>query len=963
MVRTHPRGASQRVSPLLSIVIIIAVLYFAKEVLIPIALAILLSFLLTPLVVRLERWRFPHIPAVLIVVILSFMVIGTLTWIVTNQIVNLANRLPEYRENIKRKVEALKQPSTGSLGKATESIKELSEEISSELEKAQKSKPKEQPYPLFSPVPNNTRPEQPIPVRIVPPPLNPLEYLRDLLSPLFAPLGTAAIVIVFTIFMLIQRQDLRDRFIHLIGQGRLNVTTQAIDDASSRVSRYLLMQLVVNTTYGIPIGIGLYFIGIPNAILWGLLAIVLRFIPFVGPWIAASMPLVLSLAISDNWAPAFWTIGLFIIVELISNNVIEPWLYGASTGLSTIAILVAAVFWTWLWGTVGLLLATPLTVCIAVIGRYVPNLEFLNVLLSDEPVLTPEARFYQRLLALDQAEATEVAEEYLKEKPLEALYDEVLVPALIMVEQDRHEGDLDEAREKFIFESTRELIQELNEQFDHQAVIPTKPNDNIEDSVERVLASPGSKICVIPARDEADQITSMMLAQLLRRNGYPVEVLSAALLTGELLEQISKQRPDIICISALPPSTVAHASYLCKRLRNRFPEVKILVGLWHAKGDIEKAKARLRGAQADQVVTTLSEAIEQIRQLNESILLAKQKPSVLPDADPMKSIPAPLSTGEEKTSSTSPSNEKEQPDNPNRPNSSDPIKEENPLNQYNFLPLPAIQQYLLPTGPQEGPTYATYHICQPLSEVGGYIADIKVRENGSVVLFLADVVDQSPSAVLLATMVKTLFFQALPSLTKPQEFFTTINRDLKPMAQPGQFVSAMVALFNPNLKKLELGCAGSPGSVLLRGSSTEFIQLPQEPPLFSEPDHVYQPSTSLNLLPGDRLVFYTEGTVEVMNKGGELLGNKGIIQLIKNASYLKGPDFLKEVLQGILNYSGNQLSDDILIMSLEYRGDEIEQPLSVTETLDLREVQDGVKINPTPGLREKIQINLPGGQS
>lgn len=909
MMRVHPRGASQRVSPLLSIVIIIAVLYFAKEVLIPIALAILLSFLLTPLVVRLERWGLPNIPAVLIVVTLSFIVIGTLTWIVTNQIINLANRLPEYRENIKRKVEALKQPSTGSLGKATESIKELSEEISSELEKSQKSKPKDPASHLFSP-PHTVTPDQPIPVRVVPPPLNPLEYLRDLLSPFLAPLGTAAIVIVFTIFMLIQRQDLRDRFIHLIGQGRLNVTTQAIDDASSRVSRYLLMQLIVNTTYGIPIGIGLYFIGIPNAILWGLLAIVLRFIPFVGPWISASMPFVLSLAISDSWAPAFWTIGLFVIVELVSNNVIEPWLYGASTGLSNIAILVAAVFWTWLWGTVGLLLATPLTVCIAVIGRYVPNLEFLNVILSDEPVLTPEARFYQRLLALDQAEAMEVAEEYLKDKPLEALYDEVLVPALIMVEQDRHEGDLDETQQKFIFESTRELLQELDERPD-QTAVPAKPGDNVP-------TSPGSKICIIPTKDEADQITGLMLAQLLRRSGYEVEVLPVALLTGELIEQVSEHKPDIICISALPPSTVTHAAYLCKRLRSRFPEVKILVGLWKAKGDIERAKARLHAAQADQVVTTLSEAIEQIRQLNESILLSKQKPAILPDADPMKDTSVTPSTGEEKILSPSLSPE----------NGQQITKEENSLNKLDGSSFPTIQQYLLPTDLPESPTYSVYHICQPLSEVGGYMADVKVREDGSVVLFLADVVDQGPSAVLLATMVKTLFFQTWSSLTKPQEFFTNVNRTLRPVVQPGQFVSAVLAVFNPNLKKLEFACAGSPGFVLVRGSSTESIELHNEPPLFGEQDHTYEHATLLDLLPGDRVVFYTYGAVEVMNKEGELLGNKGFIHLVKNTFYFKGPDFLKEILENILSYSNGQLSDDIILMSLEYRGEEMEQALA-----------------------------------
>ena len=273
-------------------------------------------------------------------------------------------------------------------------------------------------------------------------------------------LGTIGIVIVLVVFFLIRREDLRDRFIHLVGKGHVTVTTQMLEDAGARVSRYLSMLFLINVTFGISVGIGLYLIGVPNAILWGILAAALRFIPYIGPWIAAAMPIGLSMAISTGWVAPILTVGLFVVLELFSNNVLEPWLYGKNTGVSAVAVLVAAVFWMWLWGPVGLLLATPLTVCLLVVGKHVPQLSFLDILLGNEPVFEPKKRIYQRLLAGDQEEAAELLEDYLEHKPLAEVYDTVLIPALALAETHWHRGELNEGKHKFIMESLKEMIQD-----------------------------------------------------------------------------------------------------------------------------------------------------------------------------------------------------------------------------------------------------------------------------------------------------------------------------------------------------------------------------------------------------------------------------------------------------------------------------------------------------------------------
>ena len=373
-----------------------------------------------------------------------------------------------------------------------------------------------------------------------------------------------------------------------------------LEDAATRVSRYLSMLFLINATFGIAVGIGLYLIGVPNAILWGILATTLRFIPYIGPWIAASMPIGLSMAVSTGWVAPILTVALFVVLELFSNNVMEPWLYGKNTGMSAVAILVAAVFWTWLWGIAGLLLATPLTVCLLVIGKHVPQLSFLDILLGNEPVFEPTKRVYQRLLAGDQEEATELVEDDLEKRPLVEVYDTLIIPALALAEIDWHHGEIDEGRHKFILQSLREIIHERDEgQPEVQAKAGTE-DDN----------SPRSSILCLPARDEADAIAGMMLAQLLATSGCLVQSVTVAATVTEMVDLVERRKAAVVCISATPPAAVTYARRLCKQLRGRFPEVHLIVGLWNAPSDLSKAKVRIGGGETTHVVATLAEAQE-----------------------------------------------------------------------------------------------------------------------------------------------------------------------------------------------------------------------------------------------------------------------------------------------------------------------------------------------------------------
>ena len=577
-------------------VVAIVTLYFARIVLIPFALALLFTFILTPVVKLLERIHFGRIPSAILVVLLSVGACGVVGWTVAKQFSPVVNQLPDYKDNIRTKLTSLHWKSPHALDNASQTMTEISKDLAT-APTGQRSGDATLTHPtLLRPTPE----AKPIPVEVVKSPALPLESMQNVLELL----ASVLIVLVFTIFMLIRREDLRNRLISLAGDGNLRLVTQTLDDASARVSRYLLLQFVVNTCYGIFIGTCLHFIGLPGALLWGVIVGTLRFLPYIGPPLGGIMPLLLSLAVFDGWTRPLIVLGLFVFTELIVSNLVEPFLYGIHTGISSLAILVAAIFWTAIWGPIGLVLSTPLTVCVLVVGRHVPRLRFLQILLGDEPALTPDSRFYQRLLAMDHEEARQVLENHLEGKTLEELYDSVLIPALSLAEQDRHQNLLEDANQKFICQSTRELIDEFWEPRNEE---PTVGVDRGGLSIA-VAARGGAsrKVVCLPARDEADEIVAIMLAQVLETAGH--QALCIPLGTAaEMLAQVKDERPDVVCISALPPFAIPHARALYAKLRAQDSKLRIVVGLWNFTDDPTKVSRRLGLSEGARAFTTLAE--------------------------------------------------------------------------------------------------------------------------------------------------------------------------------------------------------------------------------------------------------------------------------------------------------------------------------------------------------------------
>jgi len=584
----------------------IAALYFARDILIPLAFAITLTFLLTPVVAFLQRLRTGRVVAVLLTVAASIVVACGVGWVIANQLVDVANQLPLYGQNIRAKIEAFHLPAQGQLGRATASLQEIGRELTG------------QPAPSVAPPAkslHHARPAPPISTGPLPIPMVQLETstwmdVRDWGTPLVAPMARAGMVVIFTIFMLFKSEDLRNRLVRLVGLGQVNLTTQALADASGRVSRYLLMLFLVNAGFGTLFGLGLYCIGVPNAALWGVLAALMRIIPYVGTMFAAMLPIALSLAVFGDWLRPLLVVLLAAGLELTIANFVEPWLYGAHVGISSLALLVTSVFWAVLWGPAGLILATPLTVCLVVLGRYVPQLSFLHILLGDEPVLAPEAQIYQRLLAMDQLEARTVIDQFLKRRPLIELYDSLLIPALSMAEHDRHRGAIHAAREEFLFLSINELIVEFSAYLAPGDVPLDAPAET--EGAER----PQNRILLLPAHDRADELTAAMLAQVLEQKGFTtLSFPGTGPSPNELLALMDARLSDVVCISALPPYAFAPAQNLCKQIRERFPKVKVMVCVWGFTGDTQKAKSRFERTQPDRLSTSLAEAVEHVHEL------------------------------------------------------------------------------------------------------------------------------------------------------------------------------------------------------------------------------------------------------------------------------------------------------------------------------------------------------------
>ena len=576
-----------------------ATLYTARDLLVPLTLAALLTFLLAPLVTRLERWL-GRIGAVLLVVTLFFAVTGAAGWVLTHQLVDLATKLPDYKENIQTKLRSFKVPTGGRFTKFSDMVEELKRDLPGA--KAADTDVNQTPGKPETPVVTKPNTQPAVPVQVIETSrANAFDLVQVIMAPVLGPLGQAALVLLLVIFMLLKREDLRSRLIRLIGQGRISATTRAMDDAGGRVTRYLLMQLVVNVAYGTCVGIGLYFIGVPNAVLWGAFATVLRFIPYVGPWIAAAMPIMLSLAVSPGWVMPLLAVGLFVVLELLSNNILEPWLYGSSTGVAPIALIFAAVCWTWLWGPVGLVLATPMTVCLVVMGRHIPRLSFLSVLLSNEEALTPAQDCYYRLLTVGDQDELELVEAYLKANSLTALYDSVLIPVISAVEIDHRLELLDDEQRALVQQSLGDIVEDLGAR-------PFVPSS----AADKPMVAPSCRVYCLPAHADRDELAGTMLVQLLRQQGFKAQSAPAKLSAGELIGLVEKAATDVVCISVVAPSTVLHARYFCLKLRELCPTQKIMVGLWGATENVTDAARRVRDSGADEVVTTLADAMLQL---------------------------------------------------------------------------------------------------------------------------------------------------------------------------------------------------------------------------------------------------------------------------------------------------------------------------------------------------------------
>lgn len=591
---------------LISFAVVIAALYFGKEILLPVALAILLSFILKPLVTALERLRLGRVPSVILVTVLAFSLFAGVGWIATSQVVELSQRLPVYKQNLIEKIRSVRGKTGGQIEEAKKALDDIGEELTKGEDDAKDSaEPVDEnqswiPWPIRQPKEEKISKESAaskgkedaVAVKVVELPPSPLSQIKNWLGPLVAPLSTTGLVIVLVIFILIKREDLRNRVLSLIGRSRFYATTEAMDEATRRLSAYLRMQLLINMIYGIVMAVGLFFIGIPNALLWGIVGMLLRFLPYVGPWIAASMPILLSLSVSDGWTQPLLTIGMFVALELVVNNVLEPWLYGSSAGVSSFGVIVAAIFWTWLWGPIGLVLAVPLTVCLIVLGNYVPAMNFISVLLGDRSTLLPHEQLYQRFLTSNDAEASRHADEYLSQNSLVSFYDKVVSPALEIAEVDRHFHRLSERQEALVGKSAQELVEEIRDREEFRSPEPK------EDAL-RVLC--------VPAHNTADQITSMMMAQLLAIEGFHTETRSLDLLVSEMVQRVEEGDFDAVAISFVPPFGTRKTKYLCQRLRQAFPNLHIVV-VAIARKELKRTSKKLLQAGANTVVFGLSNA-------------------------------------------------------------------------------------------------------------------------------------------------------------------------------------------------------------------------------------------------------------------------------------------------------------------------------------------------------------------
>jgi len=605
-------------------VIIISMLYFGRDIFVPVALAILLSFVLAPLVGILQRIHVPRGLAVVSVVVLAFALIFAMGSLLASQLTQLAGDLPSYQSTISEKIQSFRDTKAGrgTLERASDMLKDLSKE----LDKPKDAVPARAPGSLAG---NTSVPPKPVPVEVRQPDPGALESLRTLISPLIHPLATTGIIIIFVIFILLQREDLRNRLIRLAGSSDLQRTTAALDDAARRLSKLFLTQLILNGAFGMVIGTGLWFIGTPSAILWGILAAALRFVPYIGAAIAAAFPLALAVAIDPGWTMLLWTLALFLIVEPVVGHVVEPMVYGHSTGLSPVAVVASATFWTALWGPIGLVLATPLTVCLVVLGRHVERLEFLDVMFGDRPALSPPEIFYQRMLAGDPTEAAEKAEEFLKERSLASYYDEVALKGLQLAQADAERGALDQERLTKIRDAVNEFAGDLSDREDRP---PAKGNSTTDaeasSAVEMVAENAANEnlpilskktlppdwqgehpVLCVAGRTLIDEAAAIMLAQLSTAHGLAARVEGPTALSTANIFRLDTTGVAVVCLVYVDGAGPAHMRYSVRRLRRKIPSATIIIGCCVKEIDSAALELLREGAKADLIATSLGEAV------------------------------------------------------------------------------------------------------------------------------------------------------------------------------------------------------------------------------------------------------------------------------------------------------------------------------------------------------------------
>lgn len=629
------------VARLMAVVLVGIILTWGKAILIPLALAVLLTFLLHPMVRRLDHAGFGRVPPVILAVMLVGVLLGGLLWLFVGQLQSLAYELPSFRQNITTKLDSLQRSGEGgAIHRIQQTVLQISRDLSDKR--------------IASGLPGDEVAVAPIPVTIVTP-MGPDRILTDLgsvlggIAPALEVLATGGLTLILVIFMLIQFEDLRNRVVSFSSAGGLSTTTKALDDAAHRISRYLLMQLIINSVYGIAVFTGLLLIGVPYAFLWGLFAAVFRYVPYVGPWVAAILPLAVSLMSSPGWGQVWMVAGLFVVLELLSNNFMEPWLYGHGVGISMMALIVSAAFWTLLWGPIGLVLATPLTVCLAVAGKYVPALGFLDRLLGEAPDLEPHVIFLQRLLARDVVEAQSVAKEFQKAHS-EAVYDELLVPSLALARRERTDGTMSSTEERFVSKAISDIVGTLpavdaftaGERARQEASaddrIGTRPA-GAHSAVQLREGQPGPLLVMgCPAHHEIDELSLVMLQHVLQVDSAVMQVISTRVLPTDLIAKVKRERPAVVVVSVMPPSGLEQARYLCRNISKRCGDIPIIVGAWNYQGDLDKLIVRFRSAGAHYVTTTLIGARSHIHSVTQD-QLASQRTTAGSSREPSTSTP------------------------------------------------------------------------------------------------------------------------------------------------------------------------------------------------------------------------------------------------------------------------------------------------------------------------------------